>query len=213
MAIEIVKNGKSWWKDLVFYCAIALLIASLFSYGIFYYKAHLLNQKVGELDDKIAVYGTKEQKDYEKEVLDYKKKIDDFSTIIASHKISSNVFSFMEASTLPEVWFLSFDMSQPTNEIRLLGETDSMETLSRQVQIFEKNRDYVKNITVLNTQLGSLGKVTFNLNLSLEPKIFDYVSKTITNAPESEANVANVELSSQPYVDEQENFSIKDSLQ
>ena len=41
-----------------------------------------------------------EQKEYEKEVFDYKKQIDNFAAIMGNHKIASNVFVFIEQTTL-----------------------------------------------------------------------------------------------------------------
>lgn len=168
-----VKN-KSAWTDALFYSSVAILVATVFFYGIFLAKSYLENQKIVQLDKKIAVYGTSDQRKYEEEVFDYKKKIDDFAAIFSNHKISSNMLSFIERNTLPTVWFSSFDMSEAINEIRLLGEADSMETVSRQVAMFENSTDYIKNINILNSQLVTGGKVSFVLNLSLDPKIFSY---------------------------------------
>ena len=112
----------------------------------------------------------------EKKVLDYKKKIDDFSVIVRNHSISSNIFSFLEESILPDVWFSNFDMSQSNNRIQLAGESKDMKTFSRQIQVFEKSQDYVKdiNISVLDSQVNEEGRVRFVLSFSLDPKIFTY---------------------------------------
>lgn len=172
------------WTDVVFYSFLAVLITIIASYLIFEYKSYLLRAKIKEVDAKIALYGTQEQKDHEKEVFDYKKQIDNFATIMNGHKITSNVFTFIEQNTLPNVWFSSFNMSAATNEVRLAGEAQTMEALSRQAEIFEENGEYVKDITVLNTQAGALGRVKFILNISLDPIIFNYMSaskNTVSN--------------------------------
>jgi len=168
------------WTDVIFYSFLAVLITIIASYLIFEYKSHLLRTKIKEVDAKIALYGTEEQKEYEKEVFDYKKQIDNFAAIMGNHKIASNVFVFIEQNTLPNVWFSAFNMSQVTGEIRLSGEAESMEALSRQGQLFEKNKEYVKGITVLNSQAQTTGRVKFILNISLDPKIFNYA---VSEAP------------------------------
>lgn len=165
--------------DVVFYFASALLIAVVFSYLIFTLKIYLQKREIADADKNIAVYGTQEQKAYEKKILDYKRLIDDFTVIVGKHKISSNIFSFIEDNTVPSVWFSNFDMSDSTNEIRLLGEAENMLTLSQQVQVFEKDKEYIKNITVLNSQAGVGGKIGFILNLSLGSKIFTYQSEPL----------------------------------
>ena len=114
------------------------------------------------------------QKSYADKVSIYKQKIDDFASIINSHKISSNVFSFIEEKTLPNVWFSSFNMAQGTNEMRVSGEAESLATLSRQVNFFEGSQDYIKGISVLSSQVDETGRVKFLINLLLNPKIFEY---------------------------------------
>ncbi len=167
-------KSRSFWINVVFYFFLALLLVSILLYAFFVLRVYLQKKKISEIDDKIATYGTKEQKANEKQVLDYKKKIDDFAIIINNHRISSNIFGFVEDKTLPSVWFSNFDMSESSNEIRLTGEAESMETLSRQVKTFEESKDYVKSISVLSSQTESDKKIRFILNLILDPKIFNY---------------------------------------
>ena len=165
-------KDKSLRVNFLFYSALVLLMIAIFCYGIFWLKTYLQNQKIGELDKQISEYGTDQEKLYEKEVLGHKKTIDDFAAII-----SSNVFVFIEENTLPSIWFSNFDMSKSTNEIKLSGESASMEILSQQVQIFENKKEHVKSISVLESETGANGKIKFILNLSLNPNIFTYGNK------------------------------------
>ena len=171
------------WTDVIFYSFLAVLITIIASYLIFEYKSYLLREKIKEVDAKIALYGTETQKDNEKQVIDYKKSIDSFATLMGNHKIASNVFSFIEQNTLPNIWFSGFNMSETTNEIRLSGESETMEALSRQGEVFENNKQYVKHITVLNSQIQASGKVKFILNISLDPSIFNYLPANSTTEP------------------------------
>ena len=173
--LHFLKNKESLWINIIFYILCALLTIIVFTYFIIMYKVYLQNKEMSELGAKIAAYSANQEKIYEKKVLDYKKKIDDYSKIINNHKISSNVFSFIEERTLPNVWFSEFDMSQGTNEIKLSGETENMETFGRQIQVFEKSQDYIKSIDVLDSQVGASEKIKFILSLSLNPKIFTYL--------------------------------------
>ncbi|MSU60540.1 MAG: hypothetical protein EXS52_01330 [Candidatus Staskawiczbacteria bacterium] len=179
------------WTDAIFYSFLAVLITIAASYLIFEYKSHLLREKIKEVDAKIAVYGTEEQKDHEKEVFGYRKNIDNFATLLSNHKIASNVFVFIEQHTLANVWFSSFDMSEITNEIRLSGEAENMEALSRQGELFEKNEEFVKTISVLNSQSQASGRVKFILNISLDSKIFNYVPSPSVAPPIPENGTGN----------------------
>lgn len=160
--------------NVVFYLAIAGLVLVIFAYGILFFKVYMGNQKIADIDKKISIYGTQEQKQHEQEVFDYKKKIDDFALLLNGHKISSNIFTFMEAKTVPNVVFLGFTMSQTRSEIRLSGESDTMATLSRQFQVLENSKEYIKSISVLNSQIAPSGKIAFVFNIFLDEKLFDY---------------------------------------
>ncbi len=171
-AIANYMRSRKWWIAVVFYAVIAIFLVTLTCYAIFAFKAYVYNKKISELNDKIASYSTPDEKSAEQKVSDYKKKIDDFATIIGNHKISSNIFSFIETTTLPNVWFSSFTLSESDNEIRMVGEAENMEALSKQFNVFESSKDYVQNISVLNSQSSQSGRISFILNVSLNPKIF-----------------------------------------
>lgn len=186
--MEFVKDtNKSLLQDVLFYFVGALLLGAILCYGIFVLKTYLLEEKISQFNSQIAAYGTMEQKASEKQVLDYKKKIDDFSSILATHKISSNIFTFLETITVANVWFSNFDMAQSTNEMRLAGEAETMEALSRQVELFEASKGRIASITVLSSQVAPNGKVKFILNLVLDPAIFTYLAP----APAPAAPTAN----------------------
>jgi len=169
-----LKYKESLWIDVIFYFLYALIIAVVFSYFILMVKVYIDSQAVNELDNRTANHEFSQQKIYEKEILDYQKKIDNYSAIVSRYKISSNILSFIEQTTLSNVWFLSLDMSQLTDEIKLSGQAENMEVLGRQIQVFEKSQDYINHIKVFNSDIEPSGKVRFILNLSLNPKIFSY---------------------------------------
>lgn len=167
-------KNKTVWVDRIFYAAWFLLALSVACYVLFFAKSVVRQREINAVDVKIAIYGSAEQKGHEKKVFDYKKKIDDFAKILGNHAISSQVFVFIERVTLPSVWFSNFSMSGSDNQITLSGETETLEILSRQVDVFEKNNDYIAGVNVVNSQVTPAGRIIFTLNLSLNPKIFNY---------------------------------------
>lgn len=169
-----IKNNESLPVNVVFYFICAAFFAIVFSYFVFTFKVYFETQKINEIDSRIFDFNSEQQRLSEKKVLDYEKKIDDYSFIIKNHRIFSNVFDFIEEKTLPNVWFSSFDMSSSANEIKLLGESENAETLVLQVAAFEGSKDYVKDISVLNSEVQSSGRVRFNLSFHLNPQIFVY---------------------------------------
>ena len=183
-AIFQIRNRKSWWMDVIFYFTISLLIAVVFCYLIFIVKNNIQRTQIKEEEDKIESVASGQQKSDENEVILYQKKIGDFVGLLKNHEFASHAFIFMEQHTLPDVWFERISIDEGNASLQLSGETDNMESLSRQVAVFEKN-EYVKSIGLLNSSLGESAMVSFNLSLALDSKIFSYTSDA-ENQPDDE---------------------------
>lgn len=178
--LKLIKNKESLVANIAFYILCSLLVVFVLSYFILAFKANIQAEEINELDNMIAE-GEGQQKAFEDKVLEYRRKINDYALVIGNHKISSEVFDFIEKRTLSNVWFSTFDMSQYTNEIRLTGETENLESLSQQVQVFEKSQDYINNINVLDSQVQGPSKVRFTMALSLNPNNFTYIDLPSTS--------------------------------
>ncbi len=163
--------------DVIFYFLIGLLAVLVFSYGALFIKAHFQANQINTLDQMIAGYGSDKQKEQEKEVLLKAKTIEDFSLIISKHKLTTKILEYIEKNTLANVWFSSFAMIQASDssaQINLSGEAENMEALSKQFNIFERDKENVTNIGAMNSVLSTGGRIKFNFNISLSPKVFGY---------------------------------------
>ena len=170
-----LRNKKLWWMDVIFYFVISLLIATAFCYLIFSVKNGLLKGDIRKETMALQTVGTDQQKNYESEVIGYQKKISTFTELFQNHEFASNVFSFMQSQTMPNVWYEQFSLDEKNNTVQLSGESDSMDALSRQIAYLEKNK-YVKDVGNLSSSLGENAKIKFSVNLTLDQKIFSYLS-------------------------------------
>jgi len=159
--------------DVIFYFTISLLIAVVFCYLIFIVKNNIQRTEIKDQEDKIESVASGQQTSDENEVILYQKKIGDFVGLLKNHEFASHAFVFMEEHTTPDVWFERISIDEGSRALQVSGETDNMESLSRQVAVFEKN-EYVKSIGLLSSNLGESAMVSFNLSLVLEPEIFSY---------------------------------------
>lgn len=166
-----LKIKKFWWLDTIFYFVAALLLATIICFAIFTVKISFQESKLKELENNIVDTGTTQQRELEKEVFEYQGKIDNFATILANHKIPTNVFKFFEKITFPNVWFNNFIVMAQTAGIQISGETENTTALSRQILVFEED-EFIKNISDLTFEPTETGKIRFNLNISLSPDIF-----------------------------------------
>ncbi len=170
-----IRAKKYWWVDVLFYLAIALLLASALSYGIFWLRSVSLRTQIQKQTALLDTVGTEQQKAQEAEVLKYQKKLNDFGVLFKNHQFASNVFAFAQSQALPYVWFRQFILDQRTNLIQLYGSTENADALARQVDTFETN-PYVQRVSLLNSKLSPDGKIDFNLNLVLDQNIFKFAS-------------------------------------
>jgi hypothetical protein len=171
----LLKDKRTVWVDVIYYLAISLLVASVFSWVIFLVKNYDLKKQVLAESTKLATVGTDDQKKYEDYVMGYQKKINDFNELFKNHEFASNIFVFMEKHTMPEIWFKQFTLDEKSGKIQMTGEAENMEAFSRQVADLEKS-EYVRSVNVLNSSEGTFSKINFNLDLTLDQKIFGYVA-------------------------------------
>jgi hypothetical protein len=177
-----LRNKKYWWLDAIFYFAISTLIAMIFCYFIFSIKVGMEKKDISKEDAALTTVGTPDQRSYEKNVLEYQKKINDFNNIFKNHQFASNVFAFMQDETMPYIWFKQFSLDPKNSAVQVSGEADNMDNFSRQVAVFENN-NYVKKIGLLNSTVDKTAKIEFNLNIALDPKIFNYLTASSSLAP------------------------------
>jgi len=173
-----LRTKKFWWMDVIFYFVVSLLIATIFCYFIFLIKDSFQREDIKKEEAALQTVGTYQQKEYEKYVIDYKNKINDFSELFESHEFASNIFAFVQAQTMQNIWFKQFSLDKKNNTVQLSGESEDMDTFSRQIDIFENenNKKYVKSIGTLNSLLGESTRVEFNIDLALDKNIFSYLS-------------------------------------
>src|SRR3989338_6498152 len=160
--------------DYLFYFACIILAVSVLSYLVFNFKVQLQQKQIQTAENMSIALGTVDNRAYSKKFLNYKKQIDDFTAIISDHKITSNVFNFIEENTLPDIWFSSFNMQESSGELKLSGEVSDLGQLSQQIAVFEKSTNYVSTVSVVDSQENNNGRGSFALDLVLKPEIFNY---------------------------------------
>ena len=189
-----LRTKKFWWMDVIFYFVISSLIATVLCYLIFLFKDGMISNQINDASSQLQTVGTLQQKEHEAEVLTYQKKIGDFSVLLKNHEFASNVFAFMQAQTLPNIWFSQFSLDEKNTAVQLSGEADDVDSFSRQVAALEGNK-YVKSMGSLNSSLGQAAKLDISIGLVLKPTIFDYLPDI---APASDTTLTTDTTSTTP---------------
>lgn len=207
-----LRNKKFWWIDVIFYFVISLLIATVFCYIIFLTKNAFQRNDIKKEIELLKTVGTEQQKEYEKNVVNYRDKIKDFYILFKNHEFTSNVFAFMQKQTMQNVWFKQFNLDKKNNKVQLSGESDNMDSFSRQVKVFEQedNKKYIENIETISSLLKESNKVEFNINITLNNEIFTYIS-TLSKILEENNPPPLEEEETSPEEENEENQATKSS--
>jgi len=179
MAIEInpkvKKEKKSSPYNVVFFLVFMLFLASLAGYFVLGSYKKAITKEISENKEKLKK--TSEEIALETKIfgtegsIGYQEKINDFGILLGSHKLPLNFLNFLEENTHPKVWFSSFNFDLEKNLLQISGYTDTFEILGQQALIF-KNQNFIRNIDLSNVSLEKEGKVKFNFQLTIDPKIF-----------------------------------------
>jgi Tfp pilus assembly protein PilN len=178
MAIEIgpkPKTRKISFPDVIFYVVLVLflvLVAAYFALG-FYQKK--METQLTEI--KKSLEKTAEEKALEEEIfgsaekIGLQQEIQDFRDLVANHEMPLNVFNFLQESTHPRVWFQKFSLNVQQASLSLSGFAEDLEALSQQIVIF-RNQEIIKSTNLSGMSVTKEGDVSFNFQLTLDPKIF-----------------------------------------
>ena len=178
MAIEIIpkeKTKKSLFASTVFYIVLVLFLGLLISCVVL--NIYGKKMKTELVDIKKSLEKTQEEKALEEEIfgsennIGYQQKIKDFNTLFGVHKLPLNLLNLLEENTHPKIWFSKFNLDLEKSLLDMSGFADTFEALGQQALIF-KNQDSIKNINLSRVSLSKEGKINFDLQLTLDPKIF-----------------------------------------
>jgi len=180
MAIEITSKTDKGKEAPIFRILLLVGIVFLFfSVGSYFYLQYLnikSEKSLQEITDKISQKRTPEIKDLEKEISLWDQKIKDYNLIFGNHGAPSNIFVFLEKTTLQKIWWSNFDLETPVPKaaitVKLKGVADNFSSLQQQILIFEKE-EFVKKITLNQAALSKSGQVDFDLEISFYPGILN----------------------------------------
>ena len=172
MAIEIIPKTRtrkiSLTKTSSFVLAI-IFFAFLISYFVFNFYQNKLSREISDVEK--ALQKSPSENNLEDGIFSYQKKIEDTGILLGNHKPVANLLSNLEKNTHPKVWLSRFKLNMADETLDLLGSTDSFEILGQQTLIFGK-QEFIKNTNLSDVSMGRDGKIKFELQLILDPKIF-----------------------------------------
>ena len=90
--------------------------------------------------------------------------------VLADHRFASNIFAFLEQTTLPETYYTNASLAADTRKLTLQGKTRSIESLIGQINVFDESRD-LENVSLGQIGLGK-DAVSFSATLTVKQSFF-----------------------------------------
>lgn len=167
MAIEIegrTQINRLLWPVAFLIFSFIVLTTLLVSY---FYFDNGYNELFSALNEKQkGLVKTADEKALEDSLAGYQKKINVFGKVLEEHRKVANIFSFIEKTCHPNVYFSKISYNMESGKISLEGIAADFMTISQQVIIFKEQKDNVK--TVFLNSLEPLEKVGIKFSIALD---------------------------------------------
>ena len=166
MAIEISPRIKIKLPVWTIVTAAVLLILLIGFTAAYFYFAFSLKKIYQEFEEKniIIIPLEKAITEKERELEPINQKIDDFNELLAQHKKTIDIFTFLERTSLPTIWFSDFTLNSRIGEVSLSVQADSFTTLEHQVNILEEE-PVLRSLSITEVSVNEEGNIIFNLSL------------------------------------------------
>ncbi len=166
MAIEIsprIKIKAPPWTILV---GVVLLILLISLTAVYFYFAFSLKKMSKELEQRNIVVLPLEKaiKEKEEELKPINQKIDDFNKLLAKHKKTLDIFTFLERICLPTIWFSNFGFDSAVGKVNISGQVDNFATLEQQINILRQESALISS-NITEVSIDKEGNINFTFSL------------------------------------------------
>ena len=170
------RAGGSAWGGLVFLICLFIFIVSIVgAVGVFAYKLYLTNSIASKADFLKKAEGAFDPSVIQ-ELIRIDSRINQAQLLLQKHVAPSGIFKFLEAQTLGQVQFDSFDYvlgDNDTAQVTLKGQADNFSTIALQSDQFSASK-VLKNVVFSGILLGTNGKISFTVVANVNPSLINY---------------------------------------
>lgn len=107
------------------------------------------------------------------QVFDKQRRIKDFQSLLQGHGYPLNLFKWLQENTYPQVTWTRVNVGFSDSKLTLAGEAEDFNTVAYQIYLFNQD-SYTEEVELSSLSSGAEGKVNFNINLVLAPKLFKF---------------------------------------
>lgn len=181
---------------------LGVLVVSLFvsmiilSIAMVAYKS-ILKSDISNLQSQLATSVANIDKKSIEDMVSYSKKLSIVKSIVFKHQVISGFLNSLASSTVSTVSFNDFGYdSLPTGglSVNMKGKTNSYGSVALQESVFSKNK-YWDSVSFSNLNLSDKGAVSFEVKVSVDPKIAIYAPPIVTLPSPTSSSTAKSSIS------------------
>lgn len=133
------------WRLLIF-SALIFAIAIFVYFGLRYGYKGYLDSRSRQLDEDLKALGQQVSAADQERFINFYSQLVNLKEILDKHSFSSNIFRFLENNTINEVYYTEVSLRSTERVLILKGFSNNFESLSAQLEIFEKSSETEKVI-------------------------------------------------------------------
>ncbi len=158
------------WRLLVF--SIVLFGLSIFIYiGLSVGYESYLDSKSNTLDQELAKLSNSVSEQDQQQFIVFYSQLTNLKKILADHDFGGNIFSFLEANTLPQISYNEAKYNSGASLVSITGEASSLQMLAAQLAQFNKASG-VSRTALSSLSFSPRGTVSFSVDIVFVPDFF-----------------------------------------
>lgn len=163
------KETEPAWVSAVFWALLGVLLLIAVPILIFQRQAAALGSQRVAIERERAEIAQNNAQLQQRMILVFQR-LNDFSQLLANHRLNSNVFVFLRTICHPRVQFTGFSIDEKGSRLTLGVKTENFKTLGEQLLVLKSNPQ-VSDVVFSGLSIDKDGKIICSLSFTLDPKI------------------------------------------
>jgi len=176
-ADKVSSSGKKY-NLLALIVSSVLISLTIIGFIFFFYKKYQIKTAFDQ--SKAKEQSLKNEIAYldPKNAARFKKKIGELSSLLENHIYWSEIFSVIERSTIPTVWYDGLSVASDNYAIDLNGTAKNLDGAARQLVSLKKEKEFQNVVLKTIGSSDSGGNVKFSVSLQFDEKLIKKNKKT-----------------------------------
>lgn len=170
-----------WSSRLLMFSGTVLFVMVLTFFGLqFGYKPYLQAQ-IDQYQKEVEDFDRKIPATTQNQIVLFYSQLANIKTLLGNHTLTSRLFEFFEAKTVPTVSYEKLSLNVQTREVELTGRAGSFQDFGVQLGVFQ-DEPRVQKVVVKSLAASTAGGWSFNVVLTVDQTMFKQTSVTASSS-------------------------------